>query len=522
MSRIYNVVYLAPLRLLKDIELLRLQREHSKTFIEEIVIPALCHNNRLEEFKHEIQEFERIFTGLHNNLKPPGDDIIGRVATIWYAFTRRSHASLGPRIGNFTEQLIEYWIKKTGVNVYLNVNVTKYFAGKFDLSIKIGKQKIDYIIEDPNNATLSLIELRESEHTGGRTGQESLMDKLTDVLKWIEEKELRNKLLDKGYKKLELTIAILFSEKDRALLSDKNYSEGRFTSLRDYMLRDKHIGGALKKLINEHNYMVSIDGCKNYTSISYNRKLFDSVLKETRRICLKKDDFTVIVSILWGNEFFKRFTGKSFEELMYDKEIEVADDIWLFFSVAINEFKIHYEFNKTNLVKIYNYIIEKKWIRDAFTKLYNNTKINNITEYFYELNKLISKIVSSFSEEVEGELRLLETNDYAKQRTYLKQLCLVALSMYHSGICEYFKRASSKVIEIKKIKKILKKIYKDKIKTIKTRNFTYQIIFNDGKIIMVPYKNKNITWLRIINEVADTLGENRECVRNKVLKSLDA
>jgi len=435
MSRIYNVIYLAPPRLLRNRKLLQLQYEYSKTFIEELIIPTLCKTGKLKEFAREIQEFERIFTGLINNVSPPINDVIGRVATIWYAFTRRAHASLGPRIGNFTEQLIKHWIEKTGVNVYLNVNVTKYFIEKYNLSIRRGRQRIDYIIEDFDHATLSLAELRESEHTGGRTGQESLMDKLTDVLKWVEEKELRSKLLNKGYRRLELIIAILFSEKDRTLLSEKNYNKGRFTSLRDYMLREKHIGGALKELIEKHNYMVSLDGCKNYMHRKYDKYVFDHALERTRKICLKKDDFIIEISILWGDEFFKKFTGRSFAELIYEDEMVVADDIWLFFSLAVNEFKIHYEFDKTNLAKVYNYVIKNKWIKDSFTKLYNNTKINDVTTYFYELNKLASEIADHFTEDFKGELRLLETNDYIKQRTYLKQLCLVALSILHSGIC---------------------------------------------------------------------------------------
>ena len=345
MSRVYKVVYLAPPRLLKDNKILELQRDYSKTFIEEIVIPALCNNVKLKEFKNEIQEFEKVFTGLHNNLSVPEEnireDVIGRVATVWYAFTRRSHASLGPRIGNFTEQLIKHWIEETGVKVYLNVDVTRYFIENFDLPIREGKRKIDYIIEDPKNGTLSLVELRESEHTGGKTGQESLMDKLTEVLEWVEERGLREKLLEKGYRKLELIIAILFSEKDRTLLSEENYNEGRFTSLRDYMLHNKHIGGALKKLIDDHGYLVSIDGGKSYEHITYDKELLDSTLKNERKVCIKKDSFVIEISILWGDEFFKRFAKKSFSELMYGREPEIADDIWLFFSVAINEFKIY-------------------------------------------------------------------------------------------------------------------------------------------------------------------------------------
>lgn len=433
----YKIIYLTPDRIVERSEFLKLQKRYIRTYIEELILPSLCNPKEIEKFKEGLTEFEKIFSGLKNTLNAnDNNDILGRVAIIWYAFTKTSHASLGPRVGSFTEQLIKLWIKENRkVSVDTNVSIAKYFNEHFNTRLK-GRKKIDFVIDDRNNRTLSLIELRESEHTGGRTGQESLMDKFVDVLSWLEnDVELRKKLSAKGYDKLELAIAILFSEKDHSLLSQKNYNEGRFTSLRDYILDKRHIGGKLEELINKFGYEISLNGGQSYERVKYNektRKLIDEVLKNYRRIYLRKNNFIIEFSILWGDEFFNKYVGKSFNDLLSNEE-EIADDIWLFFTITINEAKILKEFGFTYLEKVYEFLIENRYLLDKFDNLYKNS--NNITliQYFNELDKLLDSYVNQFikyAEDKSLELRLLETNNFLKQYIYLKQLCIVALARY--------------------------------------------------------------------------------------------
>lgn len=368
---------------------------------------------------------------------------MGRVASLWYSFTKTSHASLGPRVGNFTEQLIKYWIEKYNgekVEVLVNANVSNYLRKKLGVNIPYKRSKIDFIVNNRNEKILSFIELRESEHTGGKTGQESLMDKLTYLLGLLENERirLRNILSRKNYKKLELSIAILFSERDRKLLTRENYSPGRFTSLKEYILDERHIGGKIKDLMKKYGYKLSIDNCREYNVTKYDKSKIDIALSIHRRICLEKNNFIVELSILWGDEFFYKYTGKGFKELLKDISGELADDIWLFFTVAINELKILEEFNTTNLEKIYEFLIKNQDIINEYIQLYNEHTINTPQTYFIKFNELLDKCIIGFSNYVNEnniELRLLETNEYVKQLIYLKQLCIVALAMSRLKTC---------------------------------------------------------------------------------------
>jgi len=448
-NRVYKILYLTPNAILEKSKFLKLQRKYIETYIEKLVLPTLQDPKKVDKLKDNLTEFEKILSGLINTLNAPEHDVLGKVAFVWYVFTKTSHASLGPRVGNFTEQVIKLWIEDRGkhnrkVSVETNVSIAEYFNKHFGTSLR-GRRRIDFIINDKSRRTLSLIELRISEHTGGKTGQESLMDKLTEVLSWLEGNvELRKRLKRKGYNRLELAIAILFAEKGHKLLSRDNYSEGRFTSLRDYILDRRHIGGRLEELINKFGYEISLDGGYNYVKLKYNEKtknLVDKALKNHRRIYLRKDDFTVELSILWGDEFFIKYVGKSFYELLIEAEYEIADDVWLFFTITINETKILKEYGFTYLEKVYEFLVKNKILLDKFNDLYKRYEYESckssdntiLIRYFSELDELLDVYVNQFIKHARDsklELRLLETNDFLKQYNYLKQLCIVALAMY--------------------------------------------------------------------------------------------
>lgn len=437
-DRPYWILYLAPDRLIEHDKLLKLQKDNSKTFLDKIVIPALFQKNMVHNLRKSLNMFEEIFSGLVNTKNASKNDVIGRVASLWYTFTKTAHASLGPRVGNFTEQLITYWIKKysPNVEVYTNITLSKCLSDILKVSLPKNRAKIDFVIFSSASHVLSLIELRISEHTGGRTGQESLMDKLVKVLNWLEESDikLREVMVNAGYNKLILDIAILFSEKDYGLLSEYNYSKGRFTSLRKYIIEDRHFGGVLKKLIEIYGYEISYDSSATFRS-TYSKEALDNALKIYRKVYLRKDNFIVELSILWGDDFFRKYVGRMFCDLIEELSKEIADDIWLFFSIVINEFKVLHVFNVMNIHKLYKFLTEyNRSLINKFLEIYTDEHINSLSKYFRKLDNFAAYCVMQFLDYVRRkgiQLRLLETNDVTKQLIYLKQLCLVALAMYY-------------------------------------------------------------------------------------------
>lgn len=452
----YRVVYLIPEELLTS-EIMKFQKRNLETYIEKIVIPPLCDEKELKKLREELTFFEKIFSGLLHVIDEreieffdrydTSKDIMGKVASIWYAFTKKSHASMGPRLGNFVEDIIEPWIKKyRQADVKTDALLTEFFIEKFKIPLNKGREKIDFIIDDNRSRILSLIELRTSEHTGGKTGQPSLMDKLPDVLDWLEDPKirLRRTLQDKNYEKLELCIAILFSEKDRKLLSSENYSEGRFSTLRNYILSTKNVGGKLKNLIEKHGYEISIDGGRSFVKIAYDINIFNNTLKEYRRIVLRKDGFKTEVSIVWGDEFFQRYVGKSLLNLVQKEGEELADDLWLFYTVAINEIRVLAQFGETNIKKIYNFLkyVRKDMLQtflDVYSrKNYKEYNIGSHVEYFDWFNEYIKQVASEYLEYIENEgitIKLLDTNDIASLYNYLKKLIIVTISMIISSRC---------------------------------------------------------------------------------------
>jgi len=59
------------------------------------------------------------------------------------------------------------------------------------------------------------------------------------------------------------------------------------------------------------------------------------------------------IAILWGDEFFTKYTGNSFNEVIKSSTNLVADDLWIFFTVTLNELKLMKEFSMGVVERVY-------------------------------------------------------------------------------------------------------------------------------------------------------------------------
>jgi hypothetical protein len=171
---------------------------------------------------------------------------------------------------------------------------------------------IDFVFR--GNDSVALVELRMSEHTGGRTGQEPLLDKIDYILGVLEDERvrLRQMLIDKGIRELSLSIAILFSE-SHELLTKENVNRGRLTSLISYIMDERHVGGSLKRLSEGDRYRMC-DGA----TITFERVERELSNIDNRKVCVKESssDFRVWLKILLGDEFFNEYAGSNLNDIL--------------------------------------------------------------------------------------------------------------------------------------------------------------------------------------------------------------
>ena len=415
MSRKLNILYLTPQRLFEDNTLLKLQWEGIRTLIP-CFLKALYYGN----VTVKLHEFDKIFTGIKNLAD---EDVITKVAPLWYYFTKVTHQSIGPRIGDFAERLSEDLINKGNLCRVIgrNIVIKDVLLELFGIT-RNWTNKIDFVIECKDS--LAFIELRMSEHTGGKTAQGSLMEKFDKILDLIVQGNI------KSVKPIKFVIAILFNE-DHELLTENNYDKGRLNSLiRNYIMNKDHIWGRLEKL--------SQLGYKTCEGKNIHEPVIQSELETNRSVCLTKDGFNIYIKILFGEEFFREFTGLSLIELLEKFGDIIADDLWLMYSLTINELKVAKEFGRTNVMKVYELMRtdqELSNIRSEFRRMYisGNSGNTNITNYMEELNHLITELSNKILEVLEkkGEkIMLLETNDLTENYKYLKYVCVGALELY--------------------------------------------------------------------------------------------
>jgi hypothetical protein len=153
-----------------------------------------------------------------------------------------------------------------------------------------------------------------------------------------------------------------------------------------------------------------------------------------RSICLQdaSSNLKIWLNILFGDEFFERYIGSRFTNLLAKYSNVIADDIWLFYTVAINELKIAAQSKLTHVRRIYEDLMKLNIFKQFMDDVYNNARLS-LNEYINQFNNWVetcaNTVIKSYREKGE-ELRLLETNDIVANFEYLKQSCICALALY--------------------------------------------------------------------------------------------
>jgi hypothetical protein len=441
MKRNYNnylILYLIPHGLFKDKDILNLQWSSIES-----LIPCLVKSLYDGSIQVRLHDFEKALTGLINAENTANMNILGKTATLWYYLTEVFHQSFGARKGNFAEELIAKWFEYYNRDGCKRLKVIKVgnrshslTLGKvlkqYGISSRSGKQ-IDFVLESRAFKRVDFIELRMSEHTGGRTAQESLLDKHEELLEMLN-KGLREALLRKGFREMNLVIAILFNERHELINpADKNsYNLGRLNSLINYIMQDNHIWGKVNNLTRQG--YVYCDG-KKIDRDSFEEKLRES-LDHSVCIASNNGEFKVWFKILLGDQFFSEYMCVKFNEIKNQWFGTIADDVWLFYTLSINEAKLAREFGQTSARKIYELLNEEKTsILNEFEKLYEDGRRGGLSlmNYVNRLNGLADQCVNeviNYAKKRDIELRVLETNDVTAIHEYLRQLCLAVFAIH--------------------------------------------------------------------------------------------
>jgi hypothetical protein len=373
-----------PERLIKRSKILELQWNNIKT-----LIPCLLKSLYTGSIEVRLHELDKVFTGIVKIKDVPESNILGKVASLWYYLTRVFHQSMGPRLGGFAEELITYLVGSGGKYKVIGRNMTLGKALRELVNVGVERRNmIDFIFR--GNDSLALVELRMSEHTGGRTGQQSLLDKIDYILGVLEDERvrLRQRLIDKGICELSLSIVILFSE-SHELLTKENVDRGRLTSLISYIMDERHVGGSLKKLSEGNRYRMC-DGA-TITFERVKRELFDI---DNRKVCIKESssDFRVWLKILLGNEFFNEYARSNLSDILARHSDIIADDIWLFYTLLINELKVARQFGYTHVRRVYEDLKLSNIFGYFYNNVYNNTELP-LESYIQQLNRWIEGCV---------------------------------------------------------------------------------------------------------------------------------
>jgi hypothetical protein len=370
-----------------------IQLKYIDSILQEILAPILCNYKNIDIIKSQITDIESFYFGF----EPNPSLISEKLVLPLYISNRFFIASSGPRFGSIYEDLIKSFLENFGYQVDVRVNIFNYalFRDYYQKSILNNKKVIDFIARKDNK--LYLIEQRTSEHTGGRTGQESLLDKFKVFLDWIIGKSA-DALINKGIREIYLVIFISYSEKHE-ILTEQNVNKGRINSLIAYVV--ENLSDYFTRLVSKGFKTTCTD--------------LISCLKQFRRLIFYTDQIKIEFRIMLGEEFYEEILGEKYSSLK-DKIIkeELGDDLWVIYSILPYELRMYYEegFMWSNriyemLISRYEYIITSASTEDDI------------------INKLASKIIEDYK-----DLRLLETNDLSKQYEYLKTLCAASLILY--------------------------------------------------------------------------------------------
>jgi len=115
----YLILYLVPERLIHLNKILVLQWENIKT-----LIPCLLKSLYMDGVEVKLHELDKVFTGINKLRERLDRNALGKVASLWYYLTRIFHQSIGPRVGNFVEEIISYWIEQGGIYKAMRRDIT--------------------------------------------------------------------------------------------------------------------------------------------------------------------------------------------------------------------------------------------------------------------------------------------------------------------------------------------------------------------------------------------------------------
>jgi len=384
-------------------EIQSLQLNAQLSILTELLIPLLYNPRNFDRLKSRVNDSEKFYFGI----KEYGD-FLSKLTLPLYFTTRFFMASSGPRAGRMLEDLIGSIVKEKGKYItYQRSELSIYFP-----DIKERKQ-IDYILDKDDK--VYFIEQRTSEHTGGRTAQESLLDKF----RIITDKIITNNLgqLNDKKKEIHMRIFILFNEKQE-LISRENMSKGRLISLINYIMEEDNLGRRFKELSSMFSATECFDLTKNKSIRSSD---FRSCLKEGK-IVYWKGNKIVSFGILLGDEFFKELLGIDFDNVKSDLlNSELGDDLWIMYSLLPYEMRSYYLNGFT-------------WTRKLYDEIIKNFKIDDKVVSEDEIIKSIREKI--ISDEKFRNLNLIESTDLKQQVKYLEYLIAAGLIIRAIGPIE--------------------------------------------------------------------------------------
>ncbi|BBG25954.1 hypothetical protein [Sulfuracidifex tepidarius] len=143
----------------------------------DILAPIICNYDNLNEIGEQINDIEKFYLGLPT--RP--STIYEKISIPLYAINRFFISSSGPRFGSIYEDLIKGFLENSGYSVETRVNIYQFpLFSSYRSGHSVDRKVIDFIAKKDDK--FYLIEQRTSEHSGGRTGQESLLDKFNSNL----------------------------------------------------------------------------------------------------------------------------------------------------------------------------------------------------------------------------------------------------------------------------------------------------------------------------------------------------
>jgi len=324
------------------------------------------------------------------------ETLLSSIGSHLLIFNRFFIASTGPRIGDFLEKVIELVLKKNNLQVWRNININSFELFKEYASSK-ERRNIDFIVK--KDKELYLIELRTSEHTGGRTSQESLLDKFKIVLNWILSKGYQN-LLSFNVCKINLTIAILYSERNYRILNREYMNESRLKSLVSYILQEDQVFGRLDNLVKQKGFR------PNYND----KDDFKEKLMSGKEILVSSNNFSISFNIYLGEEFFTKILGIKYEEFKEQILREVGEDLKILYSIIPYEIRLYLSGEEGNLMRIYN-IVKNECKKDYEELIDLMEKDPNPDQI---LKRKVNEIANKIIEKVKG-LKVMEEGDLNKQ-----------------------------------------------------------------------------------------------------------